>query len=219
MSLSSFSRLSGSQVHGKRLGHVLLYGRFQKAGQCLYGCIFVMMATAAGIGLLFDTSGLQGFLGTHEPEAVAENIPGFDTHGDSGHVAPDAVGECVDGMGVKVFNHSVARQTLLRSGLSGLELCRRHTQLMDVMTRCTRNTFLGVYGLLPVQILLMMGVGALISVNGIYGAGYRFGRLKKRSQGLAGHVAHRPVKPLDPGRLAAAVAATADLGPDSRGQL
>jgi hypothetical protein len=129
-----------------------------------------MMATAAGIGLFFVSSGFQGFQGTQKSEGMAEYGSGFYTPIDSGHVTADTVGKCVDGMGVSVFNHGMARQTLLRPGFFGLKLSRRYPQLMDVMARRTGNALLSMDGLLPVLVLLVMTVGDLIAVNALNGS-------------------------------------------------
>ncbi len=77
-------------------------------------------------------------------------IPGFRALGDSGHVATDAVGERMNGMGQVLVNDLVAQEALLGPGPFGLELRRRHAQLMDVVAGCAGDPFPGMPGVLPV---------------------------------------------------------------------
>ncbi len=60
-------------------------------------------------------------------------VAGFFASGNSGHVAADAVGKRVDGMGQVFINHLMAYHTLLGAGASGLELSRGYAQLMNVV--------------------------------------------------------------------------------------
>jgi hypothetical protein len=92
-------------------------------------------------------------------------IPRFGALGDSGHVATDAVGERMDGMGQVSVNHLVAHEALLGPGSLGLELRRRHAQLMDVVAGGAGDPFPGMPGMLPVQVLLVVPFGELICVD------------------------------------------------------
>ena len=71
-------------------------------------------------------------------------VCGFLASGDARHVAADAVGKRMNGVGHVFINHFMAHQTLLGAGPFGLELSRRYTQLMHLVTRCTGNAFLGM---------------------------------------------------------------------------
>ena len=91
--------------------------------------------------------------------------------------------------------------------------------MMDVMTRRARDAFLGVYGLLPIIVFPVMTVLGLVGVKLCFiSIGWEI-RLLVRSQGPAGHKAHRPVDAFGFERFTAAVAGTADLGADARREL
>ncbi len=57
----------------------------------------------------------------------------------------------------------VTHQTLLRSGRFCLVLSWGHTQLVHVVTGGAGHPFIGVNGLLPVQVLLVMALGKLVT--------------------------------------------------------
>ncbi len=78
---------------------------------------------------------------------------------------------------------------------------------------------MGMYGLLPVIVLLMMAVQSLVGVKLCFFFIGVEGGLLVRPQGPAGHKAHRPVDTFGFDSLTAAVAGTAGLGPDARWEL
>ena len=55
----------------KWFGHIILFGCLHKANQGFNGCVLVVMATAAGIGLLVNATLFQAGLGIHEAECMA----------------------------------------------------------------------------------------------------------------------------------------------------
>ena len=93
--------------------------------------VFVLMTCLARVGYVGI---VQRILGEQRHKNMRVGIPGFTALCDSRHMAPDAVGKRVNGMGQRVIDHLMARQTLLRPGALGLKLSRRNTQLMDIMT-------------------------------------------------------------------------------------
>ncbi len=109
--------------------------------------IFVSVALLTRIGNLGIS---QGVFGQEGYKHVGVGVPRFGAFGDSGHMATDAVGEGVDGMGQVVVNDLVTGQTLLRPGPFGLNLGWRKSQLMDLMAGGTGDALPGVRGLLPV---------------------------------------------------------------------
>jgi hypothetical protein len=131
----------------------------------LQGCqisIFVFMTGLARVG---DRRVLQGILRQQCHEHVAVGVAGFCAPGNFGHMATDTIAEGVDGMGCGAINHSVAHQTLLRPGPFGLELGRWYAQLMDIVAGRARDSFPGVHGLLPVNVLLVVSFGELVGVK------------------------------------------------------
>jgi hypothetical protein len=99
------------------------------------------MAGLAGVGNLWI---LHRIFGQQGHKHVGMGVTGFFASGNSRHVATDAVGKGMDGMGQVFVNHLMAYHTLLGAGSSGLELSRGDAQLMDVVAGGTGNAFLGM---------------------------------------------------------------------------
>jgi len=96
------------------------------------------LARVGNLRILHRVSGQQGH------KHMGMRVTGFFASGNSGHVAADAVGKGVDGMGHVFVNHFVAYHTLLGTGPPGLELSRSYAQLMDVVAGGAGNTLLGM---------------------------------------------------------------------------
>lgn len=92
------------------------------------------MTTAARIRQLINAACSQAVFGGHHLEGVAQRGSGFGAHVNSRHVTADTVGKGVDGMCVFVGVAGMTGQTLAGSGPHGLKLCRRKTQLVDIVT-------------------------------------------------------------------------------------
>ena len=92
--------------------------------------VFVFVAGLARVG---DLRILHRVFGQQGHKHMGMGVAGFRASGNSGHVATDAVGNRMDGMGHVFVNHLVAYHTLLGAGSSGLELSRGYAQLMNVV--------------------------------------------------------------------------------------
>ena len=92
----------------------------------------------------------QGVFWQEGYKHVGVGVSRFGAFDDSGHMATDAVGKRVDGMGQVVVDDLVTIQTLLRSGPFSLELRRRQAQLMDIMAGGAGDALPGMGGMLPV---------------------------------------------------------------------
>jgi hypothetical protein len=178
--------------------------------------IFVPVTLLTRIGNLGIS---QSVFGQEGYKHVGVGVPRFGAFGDSGHMATDAVGEGVDGMGQVVVNDLVTGQTLLRTGPFGLKLCGRKAQLMDVMAGCAGDAFPGVRGLLPVKILLVVTFGEFVGVDIFKITGGIGGGFIIEPQGTTGQVAHRPFDTLHFCCFAAVVTGTADLCPEGDGEV
>ena len=93
------------------------------------------------------------------------DVPRFGALGDFGHMAAHTIAKGVNRVGQIVINQFMAHETLLRPGAFGLELSRRHTQLMDIVAGGAGNTLLGMLGLLPVIVLLVMPFSKLVWIE------------------------------------------------------
>jgi hypothetical protein len=80
-------------------------------------------------------------------------------------MATHTVTKGVDGMNACPVGHFVALSTLLGPGGICLGSCRRHADLMHVMTRRARDPLFGMRGLGPVDVLLMMAFRKLIGIE------------------------------------------------------
>jgi hypothetical protein len=87
----------------KGLGHIVFFGCLQKLAQTFNGCVLVMMAAAAGIGLLVNTACLQAALGEHESEGVTVCVPRLADPGDSWHMTTDTTAKGMDPVGRTVL--------------------------------------------------------------------------------------------------------------------
>jgi hypothetical protein len=76
-----------------------------------------------------------------------------------------------------------------------------------------------VYGLLPVEVLLVVSFGELVGVEVFDVPGSVGGGFKEKPQGPTWLISNRPFDTLHFGRLAAVVAGAADLGPYTRGEM
>lgn len=144
---------------------------------------------------------------------------GFLARSNSWHVATDTVGERMDGMRHILVNHFVTHQTLLRTGSFGLKLSRGYAQLMNIVTGGTGDTFSGVGGKLPTEILLVVSFDEIASKDVFKVPVVVTRGFKVQSQCSAGLVEHRPFDILHLGRLAAAVAGAANLCPKARREM
>lgn len=59
----------------------------------------------------------------------------------------------------------MALEALFGSGRKGLRPSRRHANLMNVMAGGTGDAFFGVFGLLPVDVLLVVTFGKLVGID------------------------------------------------------
>jgi hypothetical protein len=103
--------------------------------------VFVFVAGLARVGNLWI---LHGVFGQQGHKHMGMSVTGFFASGDSRHVATNAVGKRMYGMGQVFVNHFVAYHTLLGAGSSGLELSWGYAQLMDVVAGGTGNAFIGM---------------------------------------------------------------------------
>ena len=110
-------------------------------------------------------------------------------------------------------------KTLLGTRCLGLGPGGRNPHLMHEVTGGAGHALVEVLGLLPVDVLLVVGLGELVAVKvtGV-AAGKRRG-LEKNSQCFAGLEAHGPLRVLVFGGLAAVVAGAADFRRYPRGKL
>ena len=107
-------------MHVIGLGHIRLFGRFQKSSKVFYRCVPVMMATAAGIGLLVHTAGFYAGLRIHEPESMAVGVTRLPNARHSGHVTTDATAKGVDPVDRAVLGCRMAALAKLVFEQSGL---------------------------------------------------------------------------------------------------
>ncbi|MEE9532621.1 MAG: hypothetical protein V3W52_16690 [Syntrophobacteria bacterium] len=156
-------------MNRERFGHVVPLGRFQKPDQSFSGCLLVMMAGVTCIRLFIKTARLQGGLGKHESEGVAVRVPGLADPRHLGHVAANTatkgvnpVGRAVPYRRVATFAQPVLKQPGLGddgSQQAGSPLPDGGDQggprTVDVVAGDTDHTHLGVFALLPVEILLV----------------------------------------------------------------
>ncbi len=101
--------------------------------------IFMVMTGRTGIGNIRVVDRILWYQDLHH---MAVNVPGFRALGNPRHVAPDAVGKRVDGMGSGLVEDHMAFKALLRPRSDGLGAGRGHTQLVYILARCTRHTLL-----------------------------------------------------------------------------
>ncbi len=159
-------------MYRKRFGHVLLFGRFQKIDQSLSRHVFMMMAGVARIGLLSLAACFQGGLGEHESEGVAVCVPGLTDPRHPGHMAADTASKGVNSVDRAILLSRVAafaQPVLEQPGLGhdGVKQagapCPGGDQgspgFVDVVAGDTDYTHLGVFALLPVEILLVTVFG------------------------------------------------------------
>ena len=141
---------------------------------------------------------------------MAVQIPGFGAGSDLGHMTADAIGKGVDRMSQVVIDHRVARQALFGPGFFGLELGRRYPQFVDKMAGSTAHPFRMVFGLAPIDILLVMSLGKFVGVKMLYRRRIA-GGTKIDLQGLSRLVADRPFHIFILGGFAPVMAGTANL--------
>ncbi len=90
---------------------------------------------------------------------------------------------------------------------------------MDVVAGRTCHPFSAVSGKPPTEILLVVSLYEIVSVDVLKVPVIVPGGFKVHSQGLAGLIVYRPFDTLYLGRLATAVTGAADLGSKARGQM
>ena len=93
---------------------------------------------------------------------MAVGNAGFSTFHDPWHMAANTIGEGMNGMSTGPVEQHMAAEALLRTGF-----CRRSSQPVDIVAGGASHTFLGMYGDMPVGVLLMVplrkcfGIGLL----------------------------------------------------------
>ena len=80
----------------------------------LQGCQIVILVLVAFLARVWHCRIAHGILWQQGNKGMAVGDPGLLTLNNSWHVATDAVGKGMDGMGQVCVYHPVARQTLLR---------------------------------------------------------------------------------------------------------
>jgi hypothetical protein len=93
-----------------------------------------VLVFVAGLARVGNLRILHRVFGQQGHKDMGMRVTGFFAFGNAGHVAADAVGKRVDGMGQVFVNHLMAYHTLLGAGSFGLELSRSDAQLMNVVT-------------------------------------------------------------------------------------
>ncbi len=159
-------------MDAKGFRHVLLFGRFQKTDQSLSGSVFMMMAGVARIGLLVLAACFQGGLGEHESEGVAVGVPGFADPRHLGHMAADTASKGMNSVDRAILLSRVAAfaQPVLKQpglGHDGVQQAgpphpgryQGGPGFVYVVAGDTDYTHLGVFALLPVEILLVTVFG------------------------------------------------------------
>ncbi len=109
--------------------------------QCLQIRVFVFVTGLTRVGNLWI---LHRVFGQQGHKHMGMRVTGFCASGNSGHVATDAVGKRVDGMGQVFVNHFVTYHTLLGAGSFGLELSRGYAQLMNIVAGGAGYAFIGM---------------------------------------------------------------------------
>ena len=146
----------------------------------------------AGLARIGNFRIIQGVFWQQGHKRVGVIVAGFGTHRNSRHMAADAVAERMDRMCHVLVNYFMTHQTLLRTGPFSLKLSRGHAQLMDVVAGRTCDTFLGVGGKLPAEILLVVTLCEIVSVDVLNIPVVVMGGFKVQPQGLTGLIRHRP---------------------------
>ena len=178
--------------------------------------IFMLMTSLARVGDLWV---IQSVFRQQGDKYMGVGVAGFRALGDSGHVATDAVGERVDGMGQVVVYDLVTVQTLLRTGPFCLKLRGRQAELMNVVTGRTGNPFSGMGGMLPIEVLLVVSLGELVGIDVLeVPSGIRGGFIIE-SQGTTRHITDRPLHPFHFCGHTSIVTRTADLRPECDGKV
>ena len=103
--------------------------------------VFVFVAGLARVGDLWI---LHRVFGQQGHKHMGMRVTGFFASGNAGHVAADAVGKRMYGMGHVFVNHFVAYHTLLGAGSFGLKLSWSYAQLMNVVAGGAGNALLGM---------------------------------------------------------------------------
>jgi len=89
---------------------------------------------------------------------MAVKVTGLGAGYDPRHVAAHAVGKGVNGVGHVLVDLDMALETLLGARGLGLGPGGRHPDLMHEMTGYAAHAFCKMFGLFPVDVLLMMGL-------------------------------------------------------------
>ena len=152
-------------VKGSR--HIGRFDRIQNTDQMLGGRIFMMVTAVACIGLLVNASRLQARLWEHESEGMTMGVAGLADARDLWHVAADTTTKCVNPVGIAVLHRRVAalaQRVLKQTSLGDNSVQQivgipcggeRGLAFVDVVTGDADHTHLGMFALLPIQVLLV----------------------------------------------------------------
>ena len=158
--------------------------------QFLQILILMFVTSLARIG---DYRVLQGILGQQSDKNMAMQISRFGAPGNPGHVAPNAVRKRVDRMREIVIEIGVTKETLLRAGCLGLGTRAGYSQLVHVMAGSASDTFHVMFGLQPINILLVVTLGKFIGIKIPDVPCGKRGGFKKRLQSFSRLVTDRPL--------------------------